>query len=60
LLVDTHCHLNFSAFDTDRVEVVQRAREAGVSRILNPGVDLPSSHAAVKLVVTFPEVYAAV
>ncbi len=60
MLVDTHCHLNFSAFDTDRVEVVQRAREAGVSRILNPGVDLPSSHAAVKLAVTFPEVYAAV
>ena len=60
MLVDTHCHLNFDAFDTDRVEVVQRARGAGITRILNPGIDLPSSHAAVKLAVTFPEVYAAV
>jgi len=60
LLVDTHCHLNFNAFDTDRVEVVQRAREAGLTRILNPGIDLPSSHAAVKLAETFPEVHAAV
>ena len=60
MLVDTHCHLNFSAFDTDRVEVVQRAREAGLTQILNPGIDLPSSNAAVKLALTFPEVYAAV
>jgi TatD DNase family protein len=60
LLVDTHCHLNFNAFDDDRIHVVQRAREAGLSQILNPGIDLPSSHAAVKLAETFPEVYAAV
>lgn len=60
MLVDTHCHLNFTAFDTDRVEVVQRAREAGLFRILNPGIDLPSSYAAVKLAVTFAEVFAAV
>jgi TatD DNase family protein len=60
LLVDTHCHLDFTAFEADRDSVIQRAREVGLSRILNPGIDLPSSYAAVKLAETFPEVYAAV
>jgi TatD DNase family protein len=59
-LVDTHCHLNFNAFDDDRYKVVERARQAGVKRMLNPGVDLPSSQAALELADEYPEVYAAV
>lgn len=60
MLVDTHCHLNFDAFDDDRAAVVENARRVGLQRILNPGVDLHSSQAAVDLTRTFPEVYAAV
>jgi len=45
-LVDTHCHLDFNLFDSDREDVLQRAQEAGMVRILNPGIDLPSSEAA--------------
>lgn len=37
-----------------------RARQAGVVRILNPGIDLPSSRAAIDLADRFSEVYAAV
>jgi TatD DNase family protein len=60
LLVDSHCHLDFDAFAQDRPAVVERARRAGVGRILNPGVDLDSSRQAVRLAGEFQEVYAAV
>jgi len=60
LLVDSHCHLDFGAFDHDRPAVVERARRAGVRRILNPGVDLDTSRQAVRLAEEYPEVYAAV
>lgn len=59
-LTDTHCHLDFKAFDKDRNGVLARAWEAGLERILVPGVDLASSRAAVKLAQAHPRVYAAV
>jgi len=60
VLVDTHCHLNFDSFNNDRETVLERARQAGVERILNPGVDLATSQEAVNLAATTPEVFAAV
>lgn len=60
MLVDSHCHLDFAQFDGDRDAVVQRAREAGVGFIVNPGCDLPSSRRAVDLAERYAEVYAAV
>jgi len=60
VFVDTHCHLDFNSFDADRQQVVARAREADLGRILNPGIDLTSSQSAINLADSFPEVYAAV
>jgi TatD DNase family protein len=60
VLVDTHCHLDFNSFDSDRPQVIQRAREAGVNRILNPGINLESSRKAIELAESQPEVYTAV
>jgi TatD DNase family protein len=60
LLVDTHCHLNFDLFDEDRDQTLARARQAGVERIVNPGVDLETSQSAVQLAARYPQVYAAV
>lgn len=57
---DTHCHLDITTFDADRQMVLTRARQAGLIRILNPGLDLESSRAAVRLAQQVPEVYAAV
>jgi TatD DNase family protein len=59
-LVDTHCHLNFENFDPDRDMVMDRARQAGLFRLLIPGVDLKTCRSAIKLAETYSEVYAAV
>ncbi len=36
-MIDSHCHLNDERFDSDRDEVINRAREKGVSLIINIG-----------------------
>ena len=41
-LIDTHCHLDVDAFDADRLEILQRCRAQGISRIVIPAIQ--SSH----------------
>ncbi len=60
MLTDTHCHLYFDAYDKDRDAVLRRAWEAGVERILVPGIDLASSRAAIELAEAHERVFAAV
>ena len=59
-LVDTHCHLNLPEYEPDREEVLDRARSAGVERILIPGVDLQTSKIAIELAEKYDDVFAAV
>jgi TatD DNase family protein len=59
-LTDTHCHLDFDNFHKDREEVLARAWEHGLYRILIPGIDLNSSRLAVSLAESHPQLYAAV
>ena len=56
MLVDSHAHLDFGHFDSDRNDVLDRAVEAGVVRIINPGVDPASSRRAVDLARDHPGV----
>jgi TatD DNase family protein len=60
MLTDTHCHLDFSKFDDDRGDVIQRARAAGVLRILIPALDYESSRAAIRLAESHPDIFVAV
>lgn len=54
-LIDTHCHAYASAFDVDRSEAVQRAVDAGVTRMLLPNIDVDSIEPLLSLVADFPE-----
>ena len=46
LLVDTHAHIDGEEFAADRQEVIQRAKEAGVHKIIDFGDSLASSRRA--------------
>jgi TatD DNase family protein len=59
-LVDVHCHLNFDEFDHDRVQVIERAWENGIKRILNPGIDVETSKTALKCSYDYPQLFVAV
>ncbi len=56
---DTHCHLNLEEFQQDLAEVIQRARDHGIYRILVPGIDIKTSILAVQLAEKFDIVFAA-
>jgi TatD DNase family protein len=59
-LADTHCHLDFRAFDSDRQVVISRASADGIRKILNPGINVDSSRAAVGIAAAYPVVFAAI
>lgn len=59
-LVDTHCHLNFRSYDPDRAQVLQRARAAGIIRIIVPAIDLDSCQQALKLTASYQDIFASV
>ncbi len=54
MLVDTHCHLHFDAFDKDREAVIERARAAGVGDFVNVGTDPATNEAASLLAEQYP------
>jgi TatD DNase family protein len=55
---DTHCHLDQAAFDADRAEVVARARAAGVTDLLVPGVGPDGWAGLLELARTTPGLHA--
>ncbi|MBZ0283542.1 MAG: TatD family hydrolase [Anaerolineae bacterium] len=59
-MIDTHCHINFDSYDEDRAAVLQRAVDAGVTRIIIPAVDIETSREIVKMVTTHGGLYGAV
>jgi TatD DNase family protein len=59
MLIDTHCHLNLHQYDEDRDQVVQRAAQAGVTRIIIPAIDVRTGNEAIQLATRYEGVYAA-
>lgn len=61
-LFDSHCHLDAEAFDQDREAVIERARAAGVTRIVTIGASngVASAGRAIQLAEQYPNVWATV
>jgi TatD DNase family protein len=61
-LIDSHCHLDDQQFDPDRAEVIERAREAGVERMMTIGTGNgpPDLEAALRLARQHSFIYATV
>lgn len=60
MFFDTHAHYDAEQFDPDRDEILAGLPGRGVSLVVNPGCDIPSSRAAVALAERYPFLYAAV
>lgn len=60
MLIDTHAHLQDESLKKDLPQVLNRAREAGVEKIVCIGYDLASSQEALLLARKYKEVYAVV
>lgn len=60
MITDTHAHLDYSDYDSDRAEVLQRAKDAGITRVISIGTDVESSQRALVLTEKFPSVYATI
>lgn len=63
MFTDSHAHIDGPEFDADRETIVERARAAGVTTILNVGTGDPHSGAferAVEVGRKFPSVYTAI
>ena len=59
-LIDTHAHLDDDRFDDIRDEVVARATEAGIAKIICIGTTSKTSLKCVEIAERYPTVYAAV
>jgi TatD DNase family protein len=59
-MIDTHCHLWFQDFDSDREEVIRRARDAGVHTMIQVGCDEKSSRQSIELAEKYEGMYATV
>lgn len=60
MLFDSHAHIDDSRFDSDRLETIERARENGVTGIINIGADMASSARSIALAQAHKGIYAAV
>ena len=48
-MIDTHCHIDETAFDADRDEVIARQKASGVEAMIVPGVNVASIDTVLKV-----------
>lgn len=59
-IIETHAHLDYPDFAPDFADVMRRAEEADVTRIVTIGTSLESSMRAVELAEKYPSVFAVI
>jgi TatD DNase family protein len=60
MLIETHAHLDYPDFANDFDDVLLRATEAGVTRIITIGTSVESSCRAVDLAEKYPNIFAVI
>src|SRR5216684_5854312 len=60
MLIETHAHLDYPDFASDFDDVLRRATEAGVTRIITIGTSVESSRRAVELAEKYPNIFAVI
>ena len=58
MLIETHAHLDYPDFANDLGDVLRRATESGVTRIITIGTSVESSRRSVALAEKYPNVFA--
>src|SRR5256714_1599135 len=60
MLIETHAHLDYPDFAPDFDDVLRRATEAGVTRIITIGTSIESSRRAIDLAEKYPNIIAVI
>ncbi|MDY4841414.1 MAG: TatD family hydrolase [Alphaproteobacteria bacterium] len=60
MLIDSHCHLDFNDFEEDFEDILARARENGVTTMLNAGNNIGELDNQLKISEKYPFIYTAV
>lgn len=60
MFFDTHCHLNFKAFDGQADAVIKNAKAVGVNQIVIPGTDMATSEKAIAIAEKNEGIYVAI
>lgn len=57
MLIDTHVHLNADHYDEDLEDVIERARNAGIEKMVVVGFDKDTIERTMKLIESYDDVY---
>jgi TatD DNase family protein len=59
-MIDSHAHLDFSQYDSDRDQIIREDFESGIETVVNIGVDLETSRKSIELAEKYDHIYASV
>lgn len=60
MLIDTHCHLDFPDLEAERDEIIERAREAGVTQMVTISTRVKRFETILAITETYPNVFCSV
>ncbi|MCA1493932.1 TatD family hydrolase [Sinorhizobium alkalisoli] len=60
MLIDTHCHLDFPDFETERDAIIERAREAGVTQMVTISTRVKRFETILAIAEKYPNVFCSV
>ena len=59
MFTDTHCHIFSEYYEKEMPDIVTKARNSGIKKIINNGTDTKSNREVLDICNKYPEVYAA-